>query len=73
MQSVAATRLRYGAQEGPAFVNQVQCAGSELAFDNCSKEVINEIGCSTLGGFVYIVCQGEYYSISEVFTIQSKI
>ncbi|XP_064382049.1 scavenger receptor cysteine-rich domain superfamily protein-like isoform X2 [Halichondria panicea] len=57
VQSVAATRLRYGAQEGPAFVNQVQCAGSELAFDNCSKEVINEMGCSTLGGFVYIVCQ----------------
>ncbi len=60
---------RYGAQEGPAFVNQVQCTGMEVTFDNCTKEVLNETGCSSAnqGGFVYVVCQGEYCSISEVF------
>ena len=65
---------RYGAQEGPAFVNQVQCTGMEVTFDICTKEVLNETGCSSAnqGGFVYVVCQGEYCSISEVFMISIK-
>ena len=50
----------YGAQEGRVQLNSVQCAGTELRLSDCVKETLgNQIGCSTLGGYSYLICKGE--------------
>ena len=51
----------YGAQEGPAFINNINCAtGTEATLDDCVKQNIDSTGCFTLGGFAYLVCQGKH-------------
>ena len=51
----------YGAQEGRAHLNSVQCSSSDKPrLSLCTKEtLINQTGCSTLGGYAYLVCRGE--------------
>ncbi len=54
--------ILYGAQEGPAFVDQVSClpSGNEETLSECNKtELVATDGCSNQN-FVYLVCQGRY-------------
>ena len=50
----------YGAQEGLANLNSLQCLNTELRLSDCTKETLgNQTGCSSLGGYAYLVCSGE--------------
>ena len=62
----------YGAQEGPAFINNINCvAGTEATLDDCGKQEIESTGCSSLGGFAYLVCQGE--SLNNCYTASESL
>ena len=51
----------YGAQEGLAHLNGVECGSTELRLSDCTKETLgNQTGCSSdMGGYAYLVCNGE--------------